>query len=107
MHPLLVDRPSNPGMCPDRESNRRPFALQNNAQSNEPQQSRPDSLWTHLLIYSNPAVPGIGLINTYGAIDNRLRMIYLICNLLIVLGNLRAREMKPQMLGKTANIREI
>ena len=34
----------NPGMCPDWESNPRPFSLQGNAQSTEPHQLGPGSL---------------------------------------------------------------
>ena len=35
-HPLLGDLFCNPGMCPDWESNQRPFGLQVSAQSTEP-----------------------------------------------------------------------
>ena len=36
--PPTGDLARNPGMCPDRESNRRPFGLQTSAQSTEPHQ---------------------------------------------------------------------
>ena len=37
--PLTGDLVCNPGMCPDRESNQRPFALWDGAQPTEPHQS--------------------------------------------------------------------
>ena len=37
----------NPGMCPDWESNRRPFGLQASTQSTEPHQA---GLWFHVYI---------------------------------------------------------
>ena len=39
MHPLLRDLARNPGMCPDWESNQRPFGSQAGAQSTEPHQA--------------------------------------------------------------------
>ena len=36
--PPTEDLACNPGMCPDRESNWRPFGLQSGAQSTEPHQ---------------------------------------------------------------------
>ena len=37
--PQRGDLACNPGMCPDQESNRHPFGLQNDEQSTEPHQA--------------------------------------------------------------------
>ena len=45
VRPLLRTWPSNPGMCPDWESNPEPFGLQASAQSTEPHQPGPVSVF--------------------------------------------------------------
>ena len=42
----------NPGMCPDWESNQRPFALQDNAQPTEPHQPGLLYFWNHTSLCS-------------------------------------------------------
>ena len=51
--PPSGDRAPNPGMCPDWESNQRPFASQAGTQSTEPQQPGPMFfLFTHIFVTS-------------------------------------------------------
>ena len=40
--PPVGDLASNPGMCPDWESNQQPFGSQSSAQSTEPHQAEPN-----------------------------------------------------------------
>ena len=45
VHPQLGDLALTPGMCPDWESNQRPFGLQAGTQSTEPHQSRQNNVF--------------------------------------------------------------
>ena len=47
-HTLTRDQTRNPGMCPDRESNLRPFALQDDTQPTVPQWSGQDMIFLKL-----------------------------------------------------------
>ena len=50
LQPLMGDLACNPGMCPDLESNRRPFLLQDKAQPTEPYQSGLGSVVLEILV---------------------------------------------------------
>ena len=48
----------NPGMCPDWESNQRPFGLQVGAQSTEPHQ--PGLMWVSVFCFEVATVSSVG-----------------------------------------------
>ena len=51
------DQTHNPDMCPDQESNWRPFALQADAQPAEPPRSEPPSLFVQANLAHSAVIP--------------------------------------------------